>query len=93
MYKYVLTLDAEEDIVRIYEYVFGQFGITQADIYYDMIFDCFDRIAINPYLFPAADYLKKGYRYCVCGVDTIYYKIVNQDIVEIVTIIGRQDFK
>ncbi len=93
MYKYVLTLDAEEDIVRIYEYGFGQFGLVQADIYYDMIFDCFDRIAKNPYLFPAADHIKIGYKYCVCGVDTIYYKIANLETVEIITIIGRQDFK
>ncbi len=93
MYKYILTLDAEEDIVRIYEYGFGQFGMNQADIYYDMIFDCFDRIAKNPYLFPAANHIKIGYRYCVCGIDTIYYKIENQNIVEIITIIGRQDFK
>ena len=93
MYKYVLTLDAEEDIVRIYEYGFGQFGLVQADIYYDIIFDCFDRICKNPYFFPAADHIKIGYKYCVCGVDTIYYKIANLETVEIITIIGRQDFK
>lgn len=92
MYKYLLTLDAEEDIVRIYEYGFGQFGLAQADVYYDMIFDSFDIICKNPYLFPVADHIKIGYRYCVCGADTIYYKILNQDIVEIVTIIGRQDY-
>lgn len=93
MFNYVLTVDAEEDIVRIYEYGFRQFGMHQADIYYDMIFDCFDRIAKNPYIFPAANHIKIGYRYCVCGVDTIYYKIGSYDIVEIITIIGRQDFK
>ena len=92
MYKYVLTLDAEEDILRIYEYGFGQFGMNQADIYYDMIFDCFDKIASNPFLFPQANHIKIGYRYCVCGVDIIYYKISSLDIVGIITIIGRQDF-
>lgn len=92
MYKYVLTVDAEEDIVRIYEYGFGQFGMNQADIYYDMMFDCCDKITLNPYLFPTADHIKKGYRYCVCGVDTIYYKIANLETVEIITIISRQGF-
>lgn len=92
MYKYVLTIEAEEDIVRIYEYGFGLFGITQADKYYQMLFDCFDKIASNPFLFPSAEHLKKGYRYCVCGVDTIYYKIVTSNKIEIITIIGRQDF-
>jgi toxin ParE1/3/4 len=93
MYKYVLTIDAEEDIVRIYEYGIGQFGMQQADKYYEMLFDCFDKIASNPYLFPSAEHILQGYRYCVCGIDTIYYAITNQEIVEIITIIGRQDFK
>jgi toxin ParE1/3/4 len=92
MYKYLLTIDAEEDIVRIYEYGFALFGMIQADKYYDLLFECFDQITSNPYLFPTADHIKIGYRYCVCGVDTIYYKILNQEIVEIITIIGRQDF-
>ena len=92
MYKCVLTIEAEEDIVRIYEYGFAKFGSVQAELYYDMLFDCFDKIAFNPYLFPAAEQIKKDYRYCVCGVDTIYYKIISEELVEITTIIGRQDF-
>ena len=30
-------------------------------------------------------------RFCVCSVDTIYYNIKGDEI-EIITIIGRQDF-
>jgi toxin ParE1/3/4 len=92
MYNYVLTIEAEEDIIRIYEYGFGQFGIIQADKYYEMLFDCFYKIALNPYLFPSAEHIKKDYRYCVCGVDTIYYKVSTPETIEIMTIIGRQDF-
>jgi len=36
------------------------------------------------------DAIKKEYRRCVCGVDSIYYKI-NENIVEIMAIVGRQD--
>lgn len=93
MYSYILSLDAEENIMRIYEYGLGQFGLQQADLYYDMLFDCFDRIGRNPYLFPTADYIKVGYRYCVCGVDTIYYKISSLESVEIISIIGRQNYR
>ena len=56
-----------------------------------MIHDCFDKIESNPFLFPSANHIKKGYRYCVCGVDTIYYNIKVNEI-EIITIIGRQDY-
>ena len=76
---------------RIYYYGVGKFGVNQADKYFNMFYDCFDRIEENPFLFPSADYIKKGYRYCVCGVDTIYYQIIDKRI-EIITIIGRQDF-
>lgn len=34
---------------------------------------------------------RQGYRYCVCGVDTIFYKI-SPDEIEIMAIIGRQNF-
>jgi len=91
MYKYKLSLEAEEDIVRIFEYGLRRFGMLQATKYYDMMFECFNKIASNPFLFPVVLSYKNVERYCVCGVDTIYYNI-NNDSIEIITIIGRQDF-
>jgi toxin ParE1/3/4 len=63
------------DLRRIYYYGVSKFGINQPDNYFNMFYDCFERIEGNPYLFPSADHIKRGYRYCVCGVDTIYYQI------------------
>lgn len=91
MFSYKLNIHAEEDLTRIFEYGIGQFGLLQANKYYDMLFDCFSKIASNPYLFPDALRFRQGYRYCVCGVDTVFYKI-NADEIEIMVIIGRQDF-
>jgi len=91
MYKYKLSLEAEEDIVRIFEHGLRRFGMLQATKYYDMMFECFNKIASNPFLFPVVLSYKNVERYCVCGVDTIYYNI-NNDSIEIITIIGRQDF-
>jgi toxin ParE1/3/4 len=56
-----------------------------------MLFDCFSKIASNPYLFSEAFRFRQGYSYSVCGVDTIFYKI-NADEIEIMAIIGRQDY-
>lgn len=92
MYSYYLSSEAKEDLRRIYYYGVGQFGINQADRYFNLIQDCFDRIEKDPFLFPSAEHIKKGYRYCVCGVDTIYYQITANEKIEIITIIGRQDF-
>ncbi|MDO8282329.1 MAG: type II toxin-antitoxin system RelE/ParE family toxin [Thermodesulfovibrionia bacterium] len=91
MYKYHLSYEAEEDIIRIFEYGLGRFGLQQANKYYDMLFECFTKIASNPFMFPVVTKYKDIDRFCVCGVDTIYYNIKGNEI-EIITIIGRQDF-
>lgn len=93
MYSCFLSADAKEDLKRIYFYRVGRFGIDQADKYFNMIHDCFSKIEENPFLFPSAEHIKLGYRYCVCGVDTIYYRIVNDERIEIISIIGRQNFR
>lgn len=92
MFNYDLSEKAKEDLLRIYEFGIGQFGLDQADTYFDMMHDCFSKIAKNPYLFPAVSNIKSKYYKCVCGVDAIYYKIVSNGVV-ITTIIGRQDFE
>ncbi|MFZ3273973.1 MAG: type II toxin-antitoxin system RelE/ParE family toxin [Lutibacter sp.] len=66
--------------------------MTQADKYFNSFFEYFDIIAERPFSFEPVDFIKTGYRRCVCGSDSIYYK-VNNDITEIMTIIGRQDLK
>ena len=50
MYSYVLTKDVENDLERIHDYGVAQFGMLQADKYYEMFFECFDKIASNPFL-------------------------------------------
>jgi len=92
MNSYILTKDAEEDLDRIHEFGVYKFGMQQADKYYELLFESFEKIASNPYMFPTSVHLDKKYRYCVCKADVIYYKILNDDLVEIITIIGRQDF-
>ena len=90
MSNYKLSNVAKEDLIRIHQYGVQKFGLTQADKYFDSLFEYFEIIAKQPFSFESVDFIKKGYRRCVCGSDSIYYKIDN-DIVEIMTIIGRQD--
>lgn len=91
MFKYKLNIQAEEDIIRIFEYGIEQFGLVQANKYYEMLFECFSKIASDPLMFPEASKYRKGYRYCVCGVDVIFYKI-NFNEIEIMAIVGRQNY-
>jgi toxin ParE1/3/4 len=90
MANYKLSNEAKEDLIRIHHYGVKKFGNNQADKYFDSFFEYFDIIAQRPYSFESVDFIKDGYRRCVCGSDSIFYKI-NDNIVEIMTIIGRQD--
>ena len=91
MGNYKLTEDAKEDLRCIYRYGVKEFGEAQADFYYDTLFKQFEQIADNPYLYQAVDHIRKGYRRSVCGVDSIFYRVVD-DTVEIISILSRQDF-
>ena len=92
MANYKLSNLAKEDIIRIHKYGVEKFGVDQADKYFHTFFENFDIIAENPFSFESVDYIKTGYRRCVCGSDNIYYKI-NENSVEIMAIIGKQDLK
>lgn len=88
--KYKLSNLAREDLIRIHHYGVQKFGMAQADKYFNSFFEHFELIAQRPYSFESVDFIKAGYRRCVCGADSIYFK-VNNDVIEIMTIIGRQD--
>ena len=90
MANYKLSNVVKEDLIRIHHYGVKRFGIKQADKYFESFFVHFDLIAENPQAFESVDFIKLGYRRCVCGVDSIFYKM-DEDIVEIMAIIGRQD--
>lgn len=90
--NYRLSQEAEEDLIRLYRYGFYRFGEAQADRYFEVLYSCFDRIAKNPEQFPTADRIRKDYRFCVCGSDTIYFKFGFEGLVEIIRIIGKQNF-
>lgn len=90
MAKYKLSNEAKEGLIRIHHYGVEKFGDTQADKYFNLFFEYFDISAQRPFSFVSVDYIKTGYRRCVCGSDSIFYRI-NNGVVEIMAIIGRQD--
>ena len=90
MANYRLSNQAKEDLIRIHHYGVEKFGIAQADKYFESFFEYFEIITKRPFSFESVDYIKKGYRRCVCGSDSVYFRI-NNGTVEIMAIIGRQD--
>lgn len=92
MAKYRLSKLAEKDLAGIAEFGDEHFGITQSDRYRDQLKKRFDFIAEQPYLYPAVDHIRIGYRRSVCGVHSIYYRI-DIEGVEIIPIFSRQDLE
>ncbi|MBE9558765.1 MAG: type II toxin-antitoxin system RelE/ParE family toxin [Proteobacteria bacterium] len=90
MASYRLSDRALADLERLYERGVLNFGLRLADEYYDGLTARMQGIADHPELYPAVDYIRKGYRRSVYGVDSIYYRIEAQGV-EIVRVLGRQD--
>ena len=92
MADYRISNVAKEDLIRIHQYGVKKFGMAQADKYSHSFISYFEIIAQQAYSFEAVDYIKKGYRRCVCVADSIYYRIDSStNTVEIMTITRKQD--
>ncbi|MFA0960349.1 type II toxin-antitoxin system RelE/ParE family toxin [Roseivirga sp. BDSF3-8] len=90
MADYKLANEAKEDLIRIHQYGARTFGMAQADRYFNKLFECFDKIAERPFSFESVETIRKGYRRCTCGSDSIYFKVSDLSV-EIMAIVGRQD--
>lgn len=90
MTSYRLSKLAEDDIRRLYRYGIETFGPQQADIYFDALFEQFDKIARSPAIYQAVDDIHPGYRRCVFAAHTIYYRM-DGNIPLIMRILGREN--
>lgn len=90
MATYKLSVEAESDLEGIYYTGVVEFGLQQADDYYDRLVERFQRIAETPLMYPDVSYIRDGYRRSVYGAHSIYYRIETSQIV-VVRIIGQQD--
>lgn len=90
MANYRVSNNAQDDLQRIWRWGLEQFGEAQADAYFNKLIERFEVLAAEPYLAPAVDDIRAGYRRSVCGADSIYYRI-DQGFIEIMAVLGRQD--
>lgn len=90
MPEYRLSEAAKEDLIAIAQHGDERYGIAQSDRYRERLKQRFGALAENPYLYPAVDHIRQGYRRSVCGVHSIYYRITDYGV-EIMRVIGRQN--
>jgi len=68
------------------------FGLQQADDYYDGLLVRFQHIADTQLMYPDISHIREGYRRSVYGAHSIYYRI-ESGYVFVVHIIGQQDLR
>ncbi len=90
MRNYRLSKKAEIDLLEIAIHGDKEFGKTQSDKYRDKLKKQFLIIGSHPLRYPAVDHIRVGYRRSVCGVHSIYYKIGDDGVSEIVRILRNQ---
>jgi toxin ParE1/3/4 len=88
--KYRLSKAAEEDLLGIALFGDEHFGTAQSNRYRDQLKQRFQVLAGQPFLYPAVDHIREGYRRSVCGAHSIFYRI-DGEAVEIIRILKQQD--
>ncbi len=91
MANYRLSNKADFDFEQIAIYSEINFGAKVADKYLDDLALAFEKISINPLLYPVYDRGGMTLRKCVCNRHSIYFSIDEGGIL-IVRIIGKQEF-
>lgn len=92
MRGYKISNEARGDLVEIARYGDENFGVVQSDRYRDRLTEHFELLARQPLLFPAVEHIRPGYRRSVCGAHAVYYRVTDEWI-EIMRLIGHQDFR
>ena len=92
--KYRISKQAIDDLNEIWIYTFHKWSKEQADRYYALIIDEIEFIAENYLIGKSAEQTRKNYRVTKIKSHLIFYRKVENDIVEIVRILNqRMDIK
>lgn len=92
--KYRISQEAINDLNKIWVYTLNKWSKVQADRYYDLIIAEIEFIADNYLIGKSAEQTRKNYRVTKIKSHLIFYRKVENDIVEIVRILHqRMDIK
>lgn len=92
--NYKISSKARLDLIGIWEFTKENWSVQQADRYYQIIVDKFLELSSKPYLGKNYDDLRVGYRGLSVKSHIIFYRISNQDSIEIVRVLHqRMDYK
>ncbi len=91
--KYQLTDEAAKDVEQILSYSVDNFGIKQAEHYFDALKDCILLLADNPNIGYSADDILPEYFRFPYESHVIFYKKFNSSILVVRILHERMDSK
>ncbi len=89
-HDYRISKQAIDDLNSIWVYTFNKWSKEQADRYYDLIIKEFEYIAINFLAGQPAQQTRKNYRVIKVKSHLIFYKKLENQVVEIVRILHEK---
>lgn len=81
---------AVEDLGNIWVYTFEKWSPEQADRYYNLIINEIEFIATNFNTGKAMDHIRKGYRASIVKSHLIFYRMGQNNIVEVIRILHQK---
>ena len=76
--SYKLSQEAKDDLQRIYEYGFLNFGEQQADNYFFGFFETFEKIASYPFHYQSVDDIRVGYKRCHIALTLFIFELMDR---------------
>ena len=80
MYSLHTQAKARNDLKSIWRYTYDNFGLQQADTYFDQIESSMEVIQTNPKIGIGCDYIRNGYRQYKVNHHYIFYRIEERTI-------------
>jgi toxin ParE1/3/4 len=80
MAQYRLSPAAIKDLESIWQYTQQQWGVDQAQRYFETLVSAFESIAQTPNTSPACDHIRAGYRSQLIEKHVIYFRITTDGV-------------
>lgn len=91
MAKYKISVEAKNDLEKIWAYTYENWSVEQADRYIRQIVEEIEYVASNPNQGKDFSYVRQGYLRTKVKLHYIFYKIDNKnDLVEVIRVLHQR---
>lgn len=90
MNRYVISPAARADLDEIWDYTCAHWGEDQAEKYVREIQRAIERVVDSPGIGRVCDEVRPGYRRHAVGTHTLYYRMYDVDVIDVVRILHQR---